>query len=279
MVKYLSLIFSIIFLLGCVGDEELELSNEKIKEAKKIGNYSAIVLEREGIKLTEVFNIPKFKTIEVGLEADNQRFNLGVNKIEFKSKNFNLGQRTIDQDIHKVRNEKRGQYLAVVRNNGPAVKQFGSNIEASLKIGENYFLCFLNRSYDISLKVPKAAFLFKINANSSGCSSNTNVTDSIAYVINQPSGVYTGLETNKILFDFYLKNVSIGKNGNYAVLSINEIQFKLNKLAPFWVTGLTKGKHTFNVEIFNKDGKKINSVFPNQCTSRIELKTIDLFAE
>ena len=279
MVKYLSLIFSIIFLLGCVGDEELELSNEKIKEAKKIGNYSAIVLEREGIKLTEVFNIPKFKTIEVGLEADNQRFNLGMNRIEFKSKNFNLGQRTIDQDIHKVRNEKRGQYLSVVRNNGPAVKQFGSNIEASLNIGENYFLCFLNRSYDISLKTPKAGFLFKINANSNGCSSNTNVMDSIAYVINQPSGVYTGLETNKILFDFYLKNVSIGKNGNYAVLSINEIQFKLNKWAPFWVTGLAKGKHIFNVEVFNKDGKKINSVFPNQCTSRIELKTIDLFAE
>jgi len=177
MVKYLSLIFSIFFLLGCVGDEELELSNEKIKEAKKIGNYSAIVLEREGIKLTEVFNIPKFKTIEVGLEADNQRFNIGVNKIEFKSKNFNLGQRTIDEDIHKVRNEKRGQYLSVVRNNGPAVKQFGSNMEVSLKIGEKYFICFLNRSYDISLKAPKAGFLFKINANSSGCSSNTNVMD------------------------------------------------------------------------------------------------------
>ena len=279
MVKYISIIFSVFFLLSCVGDDQFELSEEKTNEANKIGNYSGIVLEREGIKLTEVFNIPRFKTIEVGLEADHQRFNLGRNKIEFKSKNFNLGQRTIDQDIHKVRNEKRGQYLSVVRNNGPAVKQFGSNIEASLKIGENYFLCFLNRSYDISLKAPKASFLFKINANSSGCSFNTNVTDSIAYVINQPSGIYAGLEMNKILFDFYLKNVSIGKNGNYAVLSINKIKFKLNKWTPFWVTGLTKGKHTFSVEIFNKDGKKINSVFPNQCTSRIELKTIDLFAE
>ena len=279
MVKYLSLIFSIFFLVGCVGDEEFELSNEKIKEAKKIGNYSAIVLEREGIKLTEVVNIPKFKTIEVSLSADNQRFSLGRNKIEFKSKNFNVGQRTVDEDIHKVRNEKRGQYLSVVRNNGPKIKQFASNIETSLNYGENYFLCFLNRSYNISLKVPKASFLFKINVNSSGSSSNTNIKDSIAYVINQPSGTYTGLETTKILFDFYLKNISIGNNGNYAVLSINKTKFKLNKWAPFWVTGLNKGKHTFNIEIFNKDGKKINSVFSNQCTSRIELKTLDLFGE
>ena len=88
MVKYLNIIFSILFLLGCVGDEEFELSSEKINEAKKISNYSAIVLEREGIKLTEVFNIPPFATIEVGLQADNQRFNLGKNKIEFTL--FNL---------------------------------------------------------------------------------------------------------------------------------------------------------------------------------------------
>ena len=279
MVKYLNIIFSILFLLGCVGDEEFELSSEKINEAKKISNYSAIVLEREGIKLTEVFNIPPFATIEVGLQADNQRFNLGKNKIEFKSKNFNLGQQTVDQDKHIVRNEKRGQYLSVVKNNGPIIKNFESNIEANLKSGENYFLCFLNRSYDISLKAPKASFLLRIDANSSGCSSNTNVKDSIAYVINQPAGIYKALETNKILFDFYLKNVSLGNNGNYAVLRINNTEFKLNKWSPYWVTGLANGKHTFSIEIFNKDGKKINSVFPNQCTSRIELKTIDLFAE
>lgn len=266
-------------MLGCVGDEELEFSDEKMNEAKKIGNYSAIVLERGGIKLTEVFNIPRFKDIEVGLEINNQRFSLGSSKIEFKTKNFNLGQQTIDQDVHKVRNEERGQYLSVVRNNGPVAKQFGNNIETNLKYGDNYFLCFLNRSYDISLKVPKASFLFKINATPSGCSSNTNVKDTIAYVINQPSGVYTGLETSKILFDFYLKNVSIGKNGNYAILRINKTEFKLDKWAPYWVTGLPKGKHIFSIEIFNKDGKKINSVFANQCVSRIELKTIDLFAE
>ena len=75
-------------MLGCVGDEELEFSDEKINEAKKIGNYSAIVLERGGIKLTEVFNIPKFKDIAVGLEINNQRFSLGASKIEFKTKNI-----------------------------------------------------------------------------------------------------------------------------------------------------------------------------------------------
>ena len=279
MIKYLSIICSVFFLFGCGGDEEFEFSDEKVNAAIKLGNYSAIVLERDGIKLTEVFNIPQFKMIEVNLEAENQRFNLGANKLEFKTKNFTLGQQTVDQDVHKVRNEERGQYLSVVRNNAPTVKQFGSNIETSLNNGENFFLCFLNRSYDISLKVPKASFLFKIDATPNGCSSNTNETDSIAYVINQPSGVYTGLEKNKILFDFYLKNVSIGKNGNYAVVSINETEFKIKKWAPYWVTGLKKGNHTFGIEIFNKDGEKITSVFPNQCTSRIELKTIDLFTE
>jgi len=33
------------------------------------------------------------------------------------------------------------------------------------------------------------------------------------------------------------------------------------------------------IEIFNKGGEIINSVFPDQCLSRIELKTIDLFSE
>tara|TARA_B110000211_G_scaffold228124_1_gene283851 strand:+ start:116 stop:955 length:840 start_codon:yes stop_codon:yes gene_type:complete len=279
MIKFLSIICSVLFLFSCGGDEELDFSDEKINEAIKLGNYSAIVLERDGIKLTEVFNIPKFKAVEASLEAENQRFSLGENKIEFQTKKFNIGQRTVDQDIHKVRNEERGQYLSVTRNNGPAVKQYGTNIEANLKNGENYFLCFLNRSYDISLKVPKASILFKIDATPNGCSSNTNVTDTAAYVIHQPSGIFTGLETGKILLDFYLKNISIGKNGNYAVVKINQTEFKLSKWAPYWITGLKKGKHIITIEIFSKDGKKINSVFPNQCISRIELKTIDLFEE
>jgi hypothetical protein len=279
MLKYLGVICSILLLFSCGGDEEFEFSDEKINEAIKLGNYTAIVLERDGIKLTEVFNIPKFTGIEASLQAENQRFHLGVNKIEFKTKDFNIGQRTVDQDFHKVRNEERGQYLAVVRNNGAPLKQYGNNIAANLKNGENYFLCFLNRSYDISLKVPKASFLFKIDATPNGCSSNTNVTDVAAYTINQPSGSYTGLETNKILLDFYLKNVSIGKNGNYAVVKINETEFKLKKWAPYWITGLKKVKHTVVLEIFNKDGKKINSIFSDQCISRIELKTIDLFVE
>jgi hypothetical protein len=279
MIKYLSVICSVFFLFGCGGDEELEFSDEKINEAIKLSDYSAIILEREGIKLTEVHNIPKFKSIEASLQAENQRFHLGENEIEFKTGMFNIGQSTVDEDKHNVRIEKRGQYLAVVRNNSPAKKQYGSNIMTSLKNGENYYLCFLNRSYDISLKVPKASFLFKIDASPIGCSSNTNVTDTIAYVINQPSGVYSGLETSKILLDFYLKNVSIGKNGNYAIVKINKTEFKLSKWAPYWITGLKKGKHTITIELFNKDGKKINSVFPDQCISKIELTTIDLFVK
>lgn len=279
MIKYISIICSILFLFGCGGDNEPEFSPELVNEAIKKGNYSAIVLERGGIKLTEVYNIPQFEDVSTSLEADNQRFQLGMNKLEFKTELFNIGQITVDQDEHRVKNEEGGQYLNVIVNNGPPQKQFSNFIEADLKNGDNYFLCFLSRSYNASLKAPKTSFLFNISASANGCSSNTNVTDTVAYAIHQPSGVYTGLEQEKILLDFYLKNVSIGANGNYAVVKIDAVEFKITKWAPYWISGLSKGRHTIELEVFNKAGKKINSVFPNQCLSRIELKTIDLFEE
>jgi len=279
MIKYLYAICSVLFLISCGSDDELELSPEKVNEAVKRGHYSAIVLERGGVKLTEVHNIPHFEDVEVSLEAENQRFKLGKNELEFITNFFNIGQRTIDQDQHKVKNEEGGQYLSVINNNGPTKRQFGNYIEADLQNGDNYYLCFLSRSYNISLKAPKTAFLFNITAGENGCSSNTNVMDTVAYAIHQPSGIYTGLEREKILLDFYLKNVSIGDNGNYAIIKIDDTEFKITKWSPYWITGLKKGSHMVGIEIFNKGGEIINSVFPDQCLSRIELKTIDLFSE
>lgn len=279
MGNYISVILSVLLLFGCSNNSDSDFSVEKVNEAIKKGNYSAIVLERDGIKLTEVYDIPHFEDVEVLLETENQRFQLGSNKIEFRTNFFNIGQKTVDQDRHRVKNEVRGQYLNIIINKGLAKRQYGSFIEADVENGDNYFLCFLCRSYNASLKGSKTALLFNIKADENGCSSNTNVTDAIGYAIHQPSGVYNGLEQEKVLFDFYLKNVSIGDSGNYAIAKIDGTEFKITKWSPYWITGLKKGSHILEIEVFNKAGEKINSVFPNQCLSKFELKKNPLFKE
>tara|TARA_Y100000385_G_scaffold18551_1_gene18532 strand:+ start:190 stop:492 length:303 start_codon:yes stop_codon:yes gene_type:complete len=95
----------------------------------------------------------------------------------------------------------------------------------------------------------------------------------------QPRGSYSSNVQEKILFDFYLKNVKIGSNGNYLLVNIDNSEFKLMKWAPFWIKGLKTGKHTIKIDLKDKEGKSIKNLMPKQLNQTIELEEVVLFDE
>lgn len=276
--KYLYIIGAFLFLASCGGGDDEDIDQEKLNAAIKEANYSPIILERGGIKLTEVYNIPQFENVKLTLETNKQRFKLGENKIEFKSKYFNLGQKTVNEKDFALPNESMGQHLGLITNRGEFSKKYSNELVANVDTGNNVYLGYLNRSYDMCLKTDSASFLIELKANENGISYNGKLTDT-AYAISQPTGIYTGISKEKIIVDFVLKNISIGNNGNYAILTIDNVDFKISKWASYQMTGLTNGKHKLSVQLYNKEGKKIESIFADNCVSEIELKNINLFEE
>lgn len=276
--KYLYIISSFLFLMSCGGSDDEDIDQEQLNAAIKQANYSPIILERKGIKLTEIYNIPQFNNVTVSLETNKQRFKLGENQIEFKSEYFNLGQNTVNGKDFNLPHESRGQYLGLITNSGEMTNIYANSIASEIDTGSNLYLGFLSRSYDISLKTDSASFLANITATDNGISYNGKLTDT-AYVLTQPKGIYTDIAKEKIIIDFYLKNISIGSNGNYAVITIDDIDFKISKWSAYSMSGLKNGKHLIKLAVFDKKGKKINSLFPGQCESIIELKNINLFEE
>lgn len=270
-------LFACLLLISCGGDDEENISQEEIDKALAISNYNPIILETGGIKLTEFTDFPTFSDVTTKISSQNQTFKLGINKIEFKNELFNLGQKTAEEEKHNVRLNEGGQYLGILTPSGEVTKVISSDFETDILKGTNLFLCYLSRSYDVSLKNKEASFLFKVNADPSGCFSETNLADTVVALL-QPRGSYEPTIQNKILFDFYLKNVDLS-NGNFVELTIDKSVFKITKWAPFWISGLTQGTHSVKIDLKNKEGKSIKGIMPNQLSSVITLNRVEIFSE
>lgn len=266
----------VLVIASCGGNDEENISPEAIAKAKAIANYNPIIMERNGIKLVEFTDYPPFEDVSTEIAVQNQTFKLGKNKIEFKTKFFNVGEKTAEETAYDLRLHEGGQYLGVIKSNQTFSKVIQNYFETDVDEGDNYYLCFLSRSYDLSLKNPNASFLFKINADQDGAYSETNLSDTVIALL-QPKGKYIHSENQAILFDFYLKNISLSKNGNYAVISIDGTEFKLNKWTPFLIKGLKIGNHKIKLSIRDKNGKEIPSLMPEQLVQKFQINALSIF--
>jgi hypothetical protein len=277
MKKILIFFTALFFLSSCGSIDEENISQEEIDQVIAISNYSPIILERGGLKLIEFDDFPPFKDVETKIATQNQTFKMGLNEIEFKNKFFNLGEKTVEEKIHRARLNEGGQYLGVLTLNKPLKKVVYGHFETEIEKGNNLFFCYLSRSYDLSVKNKNASFLFKINADPSGCFSETELSDTVIALL-QPRGTYSPSQGEDILFDFFLKNISL-TNGDYISLNIDEIEFKLTKWVPFWIQGLKSGDHRISIEFKTKGNKSIKGIMPNQLSTIISVKEVNLFSE
>jgi hypothetical protein len=277
MSKVIVVFSGLFFLFSCGSSDEGNIPQEEIDKAITISNYSPIILERGGLKLLEFNDFPPFNDVETKIATQNQTFKMGLNKIEFRNKFFNLGEKTAEEKIHRARLNEGGQYLGVLSLNNPLKKVIQGYFETEIEKGDNYFFCYLSRSYDLSVKNKNASFLFKINADSSGCFSETELSDTVIAIL-QPRGSFSPHQGEDILFDFFLKNISL-RDGDYISLKIDEVEFKLTKWLPFWIKGLKSGDHKISIEFRTKNNKSIKGIMPNQLSTIISVKAVNLFSD
>jgi hypothetical protein len=115
MKKIFVFFIGLFFLFSCGSSHDENIPQEEIEKVITISNYAPIILERGGLKLIEFNDFPPFNDVETKIATQNQTFKMGSNKIEFKNRFFNLGEKTVEENIHRARLNEGGQYLGTPR--------------------------------------------------------------------------------------------------------------------------------------------------------------------
>ena len=136
---------------------------------------------------------------------------------------------------------------------------YDQNFDYELPNGNNVVLAFLSRSYHESVKNSDAYVLTQI-----GDSNKINLESEFLFY-SRPKGTYEGLDTEKLLLDFYLVNTKLSATGNKVKLTIKQgaftHQFLIDSWDAYYIEGLDKGDVTIKLELINKEGNLIETPF------------------
>ena len=177
----------------------------------------------------------------------------------FDINNYDLGIQTKKEFDYDLANSAKGQHIHFILNNGPYSAHYDQNFDYELPNGNNVVLAFLSRSYHESVKNSDAYVLTQI-----GDSNKINLESEFLFY-SRPKGTYEGLDTEKLLLDFYLVNTKLSATGNKVKLTIKQgtftHQFLIESWDAYYIEGLDKGDVTIKLELINNEGDLIETLF------------------
>ena len=214
-------------------------------------------VNQQKVSLRKVEGSPMYENSSLKINKINQsgeKYNFS-----FDIKNYNLGVQTKKEFDYNLANSAKGQHIHFILNNGPYSAHYNENFDYELSNSNNVILAFLSRSYHESVKNSDAYILTQI-----GDSNEINLDGEFLFY-SRPKGTYEGLDTEKLLLDFYLVNTELSPTGNKVKLTIKQKtffhQFLIDSWEAYYIEGLDKGEVTLKLELVDKDGDLIETPF------------------
>ena len=173
--------------------------------------------------------------------------------------NYELGVVTSDASQKALANSAQGQHVHLILNNEPYHAIYKpEGFKLALDDGHYVAISFLSRSYHESVKNPEA---YKVNQFTVGDGEDEDVDLSAPMLFySRPKGTYTGKDTQKVLFDFYLVNTEIGPGGNQVRVTVNgDTTMMVDQWKPYVLEGLPMGDNTVKIELVDSDDNLIDS--------------------
>ena len=218
--------------------------------------------ESTQITITKLEGSPKYENSKLKLNelTFDQKYNFS-----FGVDNYQMGEQTSNDFKFKLANSEKGQNIHLIINNAPYSAHYSENFSKKLEEGNNVLLAFLSRSYHESVKNPNAYYFSQI-----GDGEKIDLDKEFLFY-SRPKGVYKGIDTEKLLLDFYLINTDISANGNKVKATIQNSEFIIDEWAPYYIEGLPKGEISIKLELINSEGVLIDSPFnPSYRTVTLE---------
>jgi hypothetical protein len=214
------------------------------------------------ISITKVEGSPEYsnsvlKMNEPIIVDEGYKFSFDVNQYE-------LGMQTLKDFDYQLANSEKGQHIHFIVNNGPYSAHYENIFSKKLKDSSNVILAFLSRSYHESVKNKNAFVLTQVGEK------NIDLNNEFLFY-SRPKGTYKGVDTEKLLLDFYLVNSEISANGNKVRATIQDKKFIIEEWAPYYIEGLPKGEIKIKLELIDASGNLIDSPFnPSNRTVTLE---------
>ncbi|MBI1227693.1 MAG: phosphopeptide-binding protein [Bacteroidetes bacterium] len=181
-------------------------------------------------------------------------------KFLFRPMNYQLKQQTPDAEQKMCANSKDGQHVHLIIDNGPYDAVYDPTFEKAVDDGEHYMLAFLGRSYHESIKTPGAGMAYKAVIKDGSIYNGPIVNEPMLFY-SRPKGKYVGkAETDKVMLDFYLTNVTLSPDGYKVKALVNgEKEFTLDKWEPVFIEGLPMGDNKVKLTLIDKDGNEVKT--------------------
>ena len=204
------------------------------------------------ISITKVEGSPEYsnsvlKMNEPIIVDEGYKFSFDVNQYE-------LGMQTLKDFDYQLANSEKGQHIHFIVNNGPYSAHYENIFSKKLKDSSNVILAFLSRSFHESVKNKNAFVLTQVGEK------NIDLNNEFLFY-SRPKGTYKGVDTEKLLLDFYLVNSEISANGNKVRATIQDKKFIIEEWAPYYIEGLPKGEIKIKLELIDASGNLIDSPF------------------
>jgi len=201
--------------------------------------------------------------------------------VQLRVEGFPLGVITQNDRAKEIYNDPEGQAIHVIIDNHPYLiynqsfeDSFDENreyydkivtfhIPFTLKPGMHTIRAFPARSYGESLKGngPFSAEIFYFQDRKKADSINIDLQKPYL-TYNEPQGRYPADKGDPILLDFLLSNCDLSSDGFKVRLSIDgDVIQELTEYTPYYLYGLSAGKHHVKLELLDKDGDLVPGFF------------------
>ena len=240
------------FLLTACGGNTGESGNTDQMAADTTATAPAPAAE---IKLSDFTVSPEYPKAKLTMDYKGGKFTFNVD-----SKTYKLGEQTTDAPQKMCANSKDGQHIHLIIDNGPYDALYKPEFEKEVADGDHYILAFLSRSYHESIKTQTAHTAVKGTVANKSLTKATPVTEPMVFY-SRPKGKYVGKsDTDKIMLDFYLANVTLSADGYKVKAVVNGgTEFTLTEWKPYFIEGLPMGDNKITLTLIDKDGKTVNS--------------------
>ncbi len=218
--------------------------------------------QRGAITLTDIANAQEFPDAKLDIAnvtatpaGDSVRITM-----TFNVSNYDLKAQTSDETSQLCSNSGDGQHIHFIHNNKPYVALYEPKHEFTVaKNSEHYVLCFLSRSYHLSLKNKEASQLYHFSVDESGQLKKLPEPSTPMVFYSRPKGDYVGKDTENILFDYYLWNTTLG-NDQQLKMDISsggrDTSIMLTEWKPYFLKNLAMGKNTIRLSLVDTEGNQ-----------------------
>lgn len=205
----------------------------------------------EKVTISDFTPSPSFPDAKIETVGYKQgKFNFGISGDTYK-----LGMQTPDAPQKMCANSAKGQHIHLIVNNEPYAAKYDANFDYDLPDGTHHVLAFLSRSYHESIKTDDANVAYVVQVKDKAFANVAEIEEPMLFY-SRPKGTYVGkADTEKLMLDFYLKNVNLSADGYKVQVDVNgETVSTVDTWKPYFLNGLPMGENTVKLTLLNADG-------------------------